>query len=326
VATPTLTFGTGRRYDTKYLMDGTVRVEGFDIAYPDRGVTPGLFFPDMVSNQPFDVGELAFSHYLIAKDQGKPITAIPAFPSRFFPHLGVSVHKAAGIATPRDLVDKRVASPDWGYNPAVWMRGILAHQYEVPIERITWIESAARPTLHGVEYPRSRRFQVEQVQVPAGLEYHRPESYGIRAVLEAHAVDAVFLPSGGMPPTANTQKLFPDPYPEIRAYVEQTGVFPINTVIVLKDATIHQYPELPARLMAALEQAMQLYRGEVARGEVPAHMDLDVEKLRDLGVLSLEYGIAPNRPAIRMMIHYCYEQGLIRRLYDPEELFEETVR
>ena len=134
-------FATRRRYDAKFLMDGSVAVEEFDIEYMDYHGPGGMtkFFREMVTELPYEIGEQAFAHYLIAKDRGKPLTAIPVFPSRFFPHLGLSVRNGSGIETPRDLVGKKVAAPDWGFNPAVWMRGILAHQYDVPIEKINWV-------------------------------------------------------------------------------------------------------------------------------------------------------------------------------------------
>src|SRR5712692_1512040 len=105
---PTLTFATARRYDTKFLLDGTVRVRDYDIKYHDAGAAPWPVFRDMVNSIPYDIGEQAFSHYLIAKDLGKPLTAIAAFPSRVFPQLGVVVHEASGIKEPLDLVNKRV--------------------------------------------------------------------------------------------------------------------------------------------------------------------------------------------------------------------------
>jgi 4,5-dihydroxyphthalate decarboxylase len=328
MAEPKLTCATGRRYDTRFLMDGTVRIKGFDVAYPDRGPTPGEFFPELATTMPYDIGEQAFSHYLIMKDLGKPITAVPVFPSSFFPHLGLSIHKSSGVQSPSDLVGKRVASPDFGFNPAVWMRGILAHQYEVPVERIVWMEDETGP--YGLTYRRPARFQIEPVRVPEdpSAAWHdsagRRSSSGMRMLLETGQVDAMILPSGGMPPTASTRKLFDDPSGEIRAYVEQTGTFPINTVMTIREDTIRRYPELPARLMEACREALRLYHRGLRRGKETRHMDVDLRLLRDLGVFPTEYGIEPNRPAIRLMVQYCYEQGLIRRLYEPQELFVQT--
>ena len=146
----------------------------------------------------------------------------------------------------------------------------------------------------------------------------------MRMLLETGHVDAMILPSGGMPATANTRKLFEDPSREIRAYVEQTGIFPINTVMTIRDDTVQRYPELPARLMEACSAALRLYHEELQSGKETRHMDVDVRLLRDVGVFPSEHGIEPNRQAIRLMVQYCYEQGLIQRLYEPHELFVST--
>ena len=41
----------------------------------------------------------------------------------------------------------------------------------------------------------------------------------------------------------------------------------------------------------------------------------------DIGAYPLRYGLKSNRLAVRMMVQYCYEQGLISRLYEPDDLF-----
>ena len=315
-----LRFATQRRWDRVFLMDGLVRVEGFDIEYLDYNGPGGMtgFFHDMVTDLSYDIGEQAFSHYLIAKDQGKPLTAVAAFPSRFFPHLGVSVTRKSGIQSPADLVGKRVLSFDWGHNPAVWMRGILTHQYDVPIERIRWVEDETEPRFRGLSYPRSSRFQIDRIPVS--------EAGGPGALLDAGIVDAVLLASGGIPPTENSRKLFDDPYREMRAYVEQTGVFPINHVVTIKEEVARAYPDLPARLLKAFNDALQLYNADVQAGKEETYTDVDVPWLLEMGLFPAKYGLEPNRTSIRMMIEYCYEQGLIKTLFEPEEIFVESGR
>jgi len=311
-----LTFATGSRYAMKFLIDGSVRVKGFNVSYPGNATNPGPFFRDLALGLVYDIGENALSHYLIAKASGKPLTAIPFFPSYFFPHLAVSVNRRSGILSPLDLIGKRIGAPDFGYNPAAWMRGILSHQYEVPTEKITWIE--VEGDHYGLSYSRSARFKFEKVKVSDGSQ----TAYGLQALLETNVIDAVFLHGVGIPPTIETKKLFDDPYREIKAYVTETGVFPINTVITLKEHVVKNYPELPARLMEALREASRLYEQEVATAGKEEFMELRVNWLNEMRLFPPVVGLMePNRRSIRMMIQYCYEQGLIRRLFEPEELF-----
>ena len=304
----TLRFTTGRRYDTKFLLDGRIKVKGFELEYHDAGPAPWPVFRDMVTTISYDIGEQAFSHYLMAKDQGKPLTAIPAFPSRFFPQMGFTVNRDSGIKEPLDLVGKRVGVAGFGYNPAAWMRGILAHQYDVPVEKIIWVEDAEDRFLKGLNYPRSRKFTIEKGD-------------NLAALLARGEIDANIPPGAGSPADERTRKLFDDPYGEVRAYLKATGVFPINTVITIKEETVKAYPELPARLMGALHEARLLYHEEVSSGKETNHMGIETGALSNLGLFPDRYGLEPNRQAVRMMIHYCHEQGLIRHLYEPEDLF-----
>jgi len=323
MAVPKLRFATHRRYDTKFLMDGVVQVEGFDIEYLDYRGPGGMtgFFRDMVTVLSYDIGEQAFAHYMIAKDQGKPITAIPVFPSRLFPLTAISVNKNSSVRSPRDLVGKKVGAPDWGFNPAVWMRGILAHQYDVPVERITWLVNENEPLFRGLNYPHSKRFEIKTIQLDDDAAAH-----GFPPLLESGVVDAVIHAGGGIPPTEGCSKLFEQPYQEIRAYVAEAGVFPINTVITLKDSVVKAHPELPGRLMEAWRKAQRYYDEELRSGKETHHMGLEVEVLREMNLFPQEYGLYKNRRAIQMMIQYCYEQGLIQTLFEPEDLFVEIGR
>jgi 4,5-dihydroxyphthalate decarboxylase len=314
-----LTFATGRRYDTKFLLDGHVKVKGFDLEYIDTGAVPWPAFRAMVTTLPYDIAEQAFSHYLIAKDAGKPLTAIPVFPSRFFPQFGATINSNSGISRPADLAGKRVGTLGFGYNPAVWLRGILTHQYDVSTERVIWIEESSDPFLGGLDYPKSSRFIIEKLDGLMG-SLNGANIQPID-VLERGEIDAFFPPSGGPPLTDRTTKLFQDPMAEIRRYVEVTGVFPINTVITLKEEAVARHPGLPQRLLAASMEARERYHLEIAKGKESNHMGLRTDQLKNMALFPDHYGIEPNRTAIRMMIHYCYEQGLIRKLYEPEELF-----
>jgi 4,5-dihydroxyphthalate decarboxylase len=332
VTSESLTFVTGARYDTRFLIDGSVPVRGLDVDVIDAGSAPvpatvgrAVFqtrpekryagapfaaFHDMITSIPYDIGEQAFSHYLIAKDQGKPLTAVPAFPSRFFPQLGATVRLGGPdpIRTPLDLVGRRVGVPGFGYNPAVWMRGILAHRYGVPVEEIIWVEERSDPLFAGLDYPRPARYTVERAD-------------NLLERLLAGDLDAILPPGGGPPVDQRMGKLFADPLAECERYVRDTSVFPINTVITLKQSALERHPDLPARLMEALGTARERYQADVAAGTEDDHMGLATRWLGDLGLFPDRYGLEANRAAVQTMIDYCYEQGVIRTRFEPDELF-----
>ena len=301
-----LTMYTGDRYASSYLISGKIKVEGFDIEFvkPGAGGVAAIF-NDMLARQTYDIVDLPLSNYIIARDLGMPLTAVPVFPTMFFPQLGPMVNRRAGIRGALDLAGKRVGVSGFAFNPAVWLRGILVHLYDLPIEQVIWVEGEPN-SMSEVSFPRSRRFTVQKAQ-------------GLMQLLEEGSIDALIMADGGVEPTDKIDRLFEDYFQEIRKYVDATSVFPPNSVLTIREEVVGSYPGLAESLTRAYREAGLLYHQEVS-GDAH-HMGLRVSELRDMGLFPHEDGLGANRQAVRMMIHYCYEQGFIRTLPEPEGLF-----
>ncbi len=187
----------------------------------------------------------------------------------------------------------------------MWARGILTHQYDVPIQAITWVQSVAE---HRGDYTRPRRFLIELV----------PGEVRSETLLAQGRIDAAAMASGSTGPQANSGRaLFADPHGELLAYADRWNVLPINTVMTVRRSAAEEHPELPRRLLEAMRAARTKQQAEAPNVEDAIFQSLE----RRLGRSLTNYGFAANRPAIREMIAYCYEQGITRRLYDPEQLF-----
>src|SRR5262249_4986883 len=76
-----VTFAINQRPDSRFYFDGEAPLKSFEAVMVERPKS-WTFYVDMVTDVPWDVADLAFSHYLIAKDLGKPLTAVPAFQLR----------------------------------------------------------------------------------------------------------------------------------------------------------------------------------------------------------------------------------------------------
>jgi len=305
----------------EYLFDRRVVVEGFEIdylAYKGPGGMDG-FFRDMVTDLTYEIGEQALAHYLIARDRGKPLTALPIFPSRFFPQLGLSVRSDAGIAIPRDLEGKRVAMSDWAYNPAVWMRGILRELHDVAIEKTLWLEDSTEPLFRGLDYPRSTRYQVTKIDFP---EDQRNYFHGLPALLHDGRTDAVMMAAGGVPESSLVRRLFGEPFGAIEKFVYAKGFVPINTLLTLRKDVADRYPDLGRRMVAAWTKANALYM-EVLRGDPSIHdyMGVPLKYLERLGLLPMVDGLDANRSNLETLVGYCYDQGLISKRPSVEEIF-----
>lgn len=308
------TAAIGRRFDFFNLINGAVKPEGIEVEYPPV-VTgpPAPVFSRLAQEHPWDIGEQAFSTFLIAHDHGKPQLALPVFPSRFFPHAGAMVGGQSDIHEPADLIGKRVSCGSFGANYSVWFRGVLAHQYDVPVQRITWVASVPE---HLPEFRPPRRIPVERVA----------DNPRVGELLDAGVVDAVSAAGGGGGIGGhNVRPLFADLYREIRGFVASNGFFPINTIITVSRAAIERNPQMPRLMMNAFLQAKALYDAEIAAGRQDDHQGISLSRLKQETGLSVgAYGFRANRDCIRTMIAYCYEQGIINKLVDPEDLFAVT--
>src|SRR5205823_1041374 len=68
----------------------------------------------------------------------RPFVAIPIFPSRFFRHSCIYINANAGIRVPKDLIGKRIGTPEYQMTAPVWIRGILSDHYGVPVDSVTY--------------------------------------------------------------------------------------------------------------------------------------------------------------------------------------------
>ena len=92
----------------------------------------------MLRHEEFDVCELSLVGYLIAHDQGRDFTAIPAFPHRRFRHSYMVKRMDCGIDVPADLNGKRIGLDTLQNSAGLWMRGILQDYYGLDLRTVEW--------------------------------------------------------------------------------------------------------------------------------------------------------------------------------------------
>ena len=134
------------------LMKGIVQAEGIEIV-PTYS-HPSETFWRQLKFQEFDVGEMSMSSYLIARERGFDMIALPVFPSRRLFHTELSYNTDSGIKQPGDLVGKRIGVGEYQQTAALWQRGILEHDFGVSQYKVHWymenrrIESRRRHGFH----------------------------------------------------------------------------------------------------------------------------------------------------------------------------------
>src|SRR3989442_6939859 len=143
---------------TRGLKDGTVSVPGVQFEHVEIAPIIGAF-RRMCRTLDFDVCEMAITTYLTAKAHDKPFTALPVFVLRQFHHSPIVYNIKSGVQSPKDLEGKKVGVRAYTVTTGVWARGILATEYGVDLDKVTWVVvdeehvQAYRKPSNGMERP-----------------------------------------------------------------------------------------------------------------------------------------------------------------------------
>jgi 4,5-dihydroxyphthalate decarboxylase len=130
---------------------------------------------------------------------------------------------------------------------------------------------------------------------------------------------------------ANIGRLFEDYRPVEKAYLKETGIFPIMHVIAIRQEIMDQFPWLAMNLFKAFEEAKRrsvIRTREVTASRLPIPWSYhDAEKAQAYFDGDYwPYGIDDNRVTLEAFLGFAHEQGVCQRLLKPEELFAEQVQ
>ena len=315
-----LTFACWNYDRTRALADGRVRVDGIELNCLELPVEETFF--RMLRHREFDVAEMSLSSYVVSLfHKPQRFVAIPVFPSRFFRHSSIYVNAAAGITTPKELIGKRVGNPEYQMTALVWIRGILAEHYGVPVTSVTYFTG-------GEEEPG--RAEKLKLDLPPEI---RVEPIGAKqtlsAMLASGEIDALYaarMPSSFAKGDGKVKRLFED-YVEVeKRYFRDTGIFPIMHTVVIRRDVYEKHRWIAQSLTKALARAQRetyadLHQTAALKVMLPwaiAHVE---ETRREMGTDFWPYGLDRNRKTLETFLRYSHEQGLAKRLLRPEELF-----
>jgi len=317
-------------YDrTRALMD-RVQPEGIELNYLPMAVEETFF--RMLRHREFDVAELSLSSYCVSLSRGEsPFIAIPAFPSRFFRHSCIFVSAKSAIREPKDLIGKRIGTPEYQMTAPVWIRGVLEDDYGVPVDSVTYVTG-------GEETPG--RDEKLKLDLPPRIKIERaPPGKTLSGMLRSGEIDALHTaraPSCFTDGSGDASRLFEDFQSVERTYFKRTGIFPIMHVIVIRRDVYQAHRWVAQTLMQSFREAQALAYAEFEETAalkimlpwLLAHLE---ETRREMGRDFWPYGVEPNRNGLETFLRYHHEQGLSPRklgidaLFAPEALESFTI-
>ncbi len=308
-------------YDrTRALLDERVRPDGIDLTYVNIPVEETFF--RMLRHREFDAAEMSLSSYVLSLFRPDPaFIAIPVFPSRVFRHSSIYVHAGSGIVEPKDLIGKRVGTPEYQMTAAVWIRGMLADDYGVPVSSVVYAtggeEESGRPEKLSLDLPADIRVERIGPQQTLASMLARGE---IDALYTART-PSTFRSGGG-----SVRRLFEDFAAVERDYFRRTSIFPIMHTVVIRRDLYERHRWVAQSLHKAFCAAQQDAYADLAETAalktmlpwLTAHVE---ETRREMGDDFWPFGIERNRQTLATFLRYSHEQSLAKRRLDPEELF-----
>ena len=314
-----LTLACGPYDRTQAIIDGVVRPDGIDLTY--LPLQPAEIFWRQLQYREFDMSEMSMSNYTtllataLAKGETPPFIAIPVFPSRVFRHGYFFVNPDKGLKSPKDFEGKRGGVPEYSMTAAVYMRGLLQHDYGVDLKSIRWLQG------------RSARLKLE---LPADIqvEYADP-AVELGDLLESGEIDFMMTANNPLAfrnGSPKVQRLFPN-YVELeKDYYRRTKIYPIMHTVVIKREIYDRDPWVAMSMYKAFSSAKQrCYRMLQEAGSPKVSFawlqPMIEEEQRIFGKDWYSYGVEANRPTLEALTQYTFEHGLAPRRLKIEELF-----
>lgn len=299
---------------------GEVQPAGMSVNFIDIH-HPRDVFDRMIANREFDASELSSSEYITRYVSGdRSFVAIPVFPSRVFRHGFIAINTNR-VQKPSDLNGKRIGVQLYTMTAAVWIRGLLQHDYGVDLSTIEWVEGKMEgPGSHGKP---SSLPPLKPIKITTNT---KPKS--LSQLLEDGEIDATLgadLPEclGRAP---HIRRLFPD-FKEVEMeYYKRTGIFPIMHLVALRREFYEQHRFTASSLYNALNESKELARKRMnslgALRYMLPWLPSELDEIREVfGEDCWPYGVESNRKTLEALVQFLWEQSMIEKKVPIEELF-----
>jgi 4,5-dihydroxyphthalate decarboxylase len=281
----------GNHPNTKALKSGQVLSPLVNLDYFEVKVA-NTQFKALVRDAKYDFGELAMVTFLQARTYGKPYVLLPATIVGRNQHHTIFYNAERGALSPRELNGKRVGVRAYTQTTGAWVRGFLSEDYGVDPSSVTWV-TFEDP--HLAEYKDPKNVQ------------RAPEGKAIKQMLIDGEIDAAIL--GDVAEEGPLRHLIPDHEEAGRAWAKKHGGVPVNHLGVVRASIARERPDAVRELYRVLKESRAAAHAIPTGEEDP-----------------LRFGISRVKDSVRQIASYALRQGLVPRMYPPEELFEDANR
>ncbi len=279
----------GNYPNTAALKNGKLHSDLVDFDFAEVKVANNLF-KQIVREVKYDVGELAIATYLQAKSYNKPYVLLPAVLVSRGQHHTIAYNAERGPLAPSDLAGKRVGVRAYTVTTATWVRGILASDYGLDLNKVEWVT---------FEDPH-----VAEYRDPETIKRAPPGKELVQMLLDGE-IDAAVV--GDKLPDPRLKHLIPDHEAAAQRWAQKHGGIPINHMVVVRTELSKSRPDVVAEVFRLLRESKNA-----------AGAPKSPEPLR--------FGVQACRPVLEVMIDYCHKQALIPTPLSVDSLFDDVTR
>ncbi len=330
-----LTLGFISAYNERVepLMSGTVKADGIELI-PTYSHPAETFWRQLKFGE-FEVAEMSMSSYLIARARGADMIALPAFPSRRLFQTELCYHADSGIKEAKDIAGKRLGVAEYQQTAALWIRGILEHDFGVSQYQVHWYMERSEDMSHG---------GATGFKPPPGISFSRiAGNKSLASTIVANELDVAHIASpfvlranaldrssriSGDGDWRKVKPLFPDRMTEGARFYKQHGFLPVNHAYIIRGDIHREHPWVAASLYDGFLNAKACANEKLSE-QIPAALFFGPEYLATtrklVGEDPFPYGIKSNRAMLETITSYSREQGLTPRQMKIEELFAEST-
>ena len=216
----------GNYPNTKALKSGEIRSDLIDFDFVEVKAANNLF-KKVVREAAYDFAELAIVTYLQARTYGKPYVLLPAVVVGRGQHHTIAYNAERGVLEPSELAGKSVGVRAYTVTTGTWVRGILAQDYGVDLDKVEWIT----------------------FEDPHVAEYRDPDKELLAMLLDGE-LDAAIV--GDKLPDPRLRHLIPDAETVARNWAQTHGGVPINHMVVLREDIAKSRPDVAKELFRLL--------------------------------------------------------------------------